>query len=46
MTYEKRHEIMRRQAEGMRVMSNEEIARRQLESAGWAPNPEYKQHNA
>lgn len=29
---EKRQEIMRRQAEGMRAMTNEEMARRQIEA--------------
>ena len=38
MTDEKRQEIMRHQAEGMRAMSNEEIARRQLEAAAGALN--------
>lgn len=33
MTDEQRQEIMRRQAEGMCAMSNEEIAQRQLEAA-------------
>lgn len=33
MTDEQRQEIMRLQAEGMRAMSNEEMARRQLEAA-------------
>ena len=33
MTDEQRQEIMRAQAEGMRAMSNEEMARRQLEAA-------------
>ena len=36
MTDEQRQEIMRRQAEGMRAMSNEEMARRQLEAADGA----------
>jgi hypothetical protein len=38
MTDEQRQEIMRRQAEGMRAMSNEEMARRQLEAAQGARN--------
>jgi hypothetical protein len=38
MTDEQRQEIMRRQAEGMRAMSNEEMARRQLEEADSARN--------
>ena len=33
MTDEQRQEIMRRQSEGMRAMSKEEMARRQLEEA-------------
>ena len=33
MTDEQRQEIMRRQADGMRAMNNEEMARRQLEAA-------------
>lgn len=33
MTDEQRQEIMRRMNEGMRAMSNEEMARRQLEAA-------------
>lgn len=36
MTDEQRQEIMRRQAEGMRAMSKEEMARRQLEAANGA----------
>jgi hypothetical protein len=36
MTDEQRQEIMRRQADGMRAMSEEEIARRQLEAADGA----------
>lgn len=38
MTDEQRQEIMRRQADGMRAMSNEEMARRQLETADGARN--------
>lgn len=38
MTDEQRQEIMRRQADGIRAMSKEEIARRQLEAAGGARN--------
>jgi hypothetical protein len=38
MTDEQRQEIMRRQADGMRAMSNEEMARRQLEAAHGARN--------
>jgi hypothetical protein len=38
MTDEQRQEIMRRQAEGMRAMSKEEMARRQLEAADGARN--------
>ena len=38
MTDEQRQEIMRRQAEGMRAMSNEEMARCQLEAAQGASN--------
>lgn len=36
MTDEQRQEIMRLQAEGMRAMSKEEMARRQLEAADGA----------
>lgn len=36
MTDEQKQEIMRRQAEGMRAMSKEEMARRQLEAADGA----------
>ena len=38
MTDEKRQEIMRRQAELMRAMSEEEMARHQLEAADGARN--------
>ena len=38
MTDEQRQEIMRQQAEGMRAMSKEEMARRQLEAADGARN--------
>ena len=38
MTDEQRQEIMRRQSDGMRAMSNEEMARRQLEAADGARN--------
>lgn len=38
MTDEQRQEIMRRQAEGVRAMSKEEMARRQLETADGARN--------
>lgn len=38
MTDEQRQEIMRHQAENMRAMSNEEMARRQLEAASGARN--------
>jgi hypothetical protein len=38
MTDKQRQEIMRRQAEGMRAMSKEEMARRQLEAAHGARN--------
>lgn len=36
MTDKQQQEIMRRQADGMRAMSNEEMARRQLEAADGA----------
>ena len=36
MTDEQRQEIVRRQAEGMRAMSKDEMARRQLEAADGA----------
>jgi hypothetical protein len=38
MTDEQRQEIMRAQAEGMRAMSKEKMARRQLEAAHGARN--------
>ena len=38
MPNEQRQEIMRRHAEGMRAVSNEEIARRQREAADGARN--------